>query len=211
MKRARRAMGTTIVAVLMLACCGCPSEPPSVKSVKEIDRLDPSTKTVDVRELTDADIPALARFHAVEDLDFARGWGAFDAPITDQGLRTLSTLDLPKLDYLMLWNCRHISDAGLAAIGEMKNVRHLMLVDCPITDEGLAHLVKMQQLVYLDLRGNAGITDRGLERLAEKSNWQEIMLGGCRNVTPAAVTRLQAKYPKARIKKDEQEWSWEQK
>jgi hypothetical protein len=197
-------------AVLVLACCGCPSEPPSVKSVKEIDRVDASTKTISVRELSDADIPALTRFRDVEDLDFARGWGAFDAPITDQGLRTLSTLDLPKLDYLAFWHCQHISDAGLASIGEMKTVRHLMLVDCPITDEGLPHLLKMKQLIYLDLRGCSGITDRGLERLAEKSNWEEICLGGCRNVSEAAVAKLRAKCPKARIKKDEQEWGWEQ-
>jgi hypothetical protein len=208
--RRLRAIASGII--LLISCCGCLSEPPSVKTSKDIDGLDATSKTVGVRELSDADVPALTRFRQVESLDFARGWAAFDAPITDQGLKTLSTLDLPKLDSLAFWRCDHISDAGLAYVGNMQTVQHLMLVDCPkITDEALPHLTKMKQLVYLDLRGSSGITDRGLERLAEKTNWQEISLGGCRHVSNAAVAKLQAKFPHAKIKKDEQEWSYEQK
>jgi hypothetical protein len=69
----------------------------------------------------------------------------------------------------------------------------------------------MQQLVYLDLRGCPGVTDRGLDRLAENNNRERILLGGCPHITAGGVARLQAKLPKTRVKKDDQEWSWNQK
>jgi UDP-N-acetyl-D-mannosaminuronic acid transferase (WecB/TagA/CpsF family) len=66
----------------------------------------------------------------------------------------------------------------------------------------------MTNLTGLDLRGCIGITDAGLEHLAAKTNWQTIMLGGCPNVTTNAVSKLQRALPKAKIAKDEREWSF---
>jgi hypothetical protein len=68
----------------------------------------------------------------------------------------------------------------------------------------------MSNLTGLDLRGCTNITDKGLEYLAAKNNWQQIEFGGCQQVTLQAVTNLQQRFPNAKIKKDEWEWSYEQ-
>jgi hypothetical protein len=66
----------------------------------------------------------------------------------------------------------------------------------------------MKNLTQLDLRGCKGITDRGLDCLAEMSRLQWVQLGGCPNVTMKAVKRLQSKLPRAKVEKDEREWSF---
>jgi Leucine Rich repeat len=83
----------------------------------------------------------------------------------------------------------------------------LILRDCPhITDEGLAHLVSMKKLTYLDLMGCPGVTDRGLERLMSKTDWTDLLLSGCPHVTAGGVAKLRVKLPKARIEFDEKQW-----
>jgi Leucine Rich repeat len=182
---------------------------PIVESKRDIDALPSSTLRVRARGLHDEDIPALRRLPLLKHLDFGEGRKALAASITDKGLAHLANVDLQHLDFLMLGYCTNITDAGLASVAKVHSITWLSLEVCPhITDAGLSSLLTMTNLTGLDLRGCVGITDAGLERLAAKGNWQTIMLGGCPNVTTNAVSKLQRTLPKAKIAKDEREWSF---
>jgi cytochrome c5 len=58
-----------------------------------------------------------------------------------------------------------ITDAGLAAIGAMTNLKRLRLENTGVTDAGIDHLKGLVKLEYLNLF-NTPITDAGLEKLA---------------------------------------------
>jgi len=183
--------------------------PPIVESKQDIAALPSSTPRVRARGLHDEDIPALSHLPLLQHLDFGEGRKARVASITDKGLAHLASLDLQRLDFLMLGYCTNITDAGLSSVAKMGSITWLSLEVCPhITDAGLASLLTMTNLTGLDLRGCIGITDAGLEHLAAKTNWQTIMLGGCPNVTTNAVSKLQRALPKAKIAKDEREWNF---
>lgn len=183
--------------------------PPIVESKQDIAALPPSTPRVRARGLHDEDIFALSHLPLLKDLDFGGGRKVLAASLTDKGLANLASLDLQRLDTLMLGYCTNITDAGLSSVAKIGSITWLSLEVCPqITDVGLASLLTMTNLTGLDLRGCVGITDAGLERLAAKANWQTIMFGGCPNVTTNAVSKLQRTLPKAMIEKDERVWSF---
>ena len=182
--------------------------PPIVNSKQDIAALPPSTLRVRAQGLPDADISALNHLPLLRHLDFGGGHLALDARITDNGLASLGSAGLQRLEYLMLGHNTKITDAGLPHIARMHSITWLSLLVCPhITDAGLASLLTMTNLTGLDLRGCIGITDAGLERLAAKTNWQEIMFGGCSNVSTNAIGKLQRTCPKAKIAKDDRELS----
>jgi hypothetical protein len=192
---------------------GCNKEPPFVDSKEAVLRLPTSTQNIWARSLRDEDFASLSHLQELSDIDFYAGWKDPDAPVrfSDAGLATLANLDLPRLNTVVFGRCTNVTDASLIYIAKLKNVTGLALVACPrITDAGLQTLAVMPSLTELSLRGCTNITDKGLEYLATKSNWQRIEFGGCPRVTFEAVTNLQQHFPNAKIKKDDQEWSYEQ-
>jgi hypothetical protein len=194
---------------LLLLFAGCGRWPPIVETKRDIAELSQLEKSIRARGLADDDLAQLTRFQDLATLDFSGGHAVKPAKITDAGLARLAELKLPKLDMLNLGYCTNITDAGLAHVGRMENITWLSLMACPqITDAGLKHLLPAQQLTSLDLRGCGGITDAGLAILASKTNWQSIMLGGCTNVSSNAVIRLQAALPQVAVEKDEWEWGF---
>jgi hypothetical protein len=203
-----RRLIATIAAIALVTVSGCGDWPPIVDSQKDIQALPASEPSVRARGLADRDIPSLSRLGQLRELDFHGGWKVEEAKITDEGLKQLAKLDLPKLETLTFGWSDKITDAGLAYVGQMQNITWLGLPACQgITDAGLPKLLTAQNLTGLDLRGCRYITDDGIQQLAQKKNWKEILLGGCPNVTAAGVARLQAALPNARIDKDDEEWS----
>ncbi len=201
-------MSATLTLFLLLQLNACNTAPPHVESARDIAHVRKSKQYVTASLLPDKDVPALARLRQLYHLDFT-GSLSLEPPITDEGLRRLSELDLPQLGWLSLGYCDNITDAGLLHVAHIQTLTRLNLMVCPqITDAGLLALLEMNNLIYLDLRGRAGITDQGLEYLARKSNWDEIHFGGCKNVTMEAVVKLQAALPNTSINKDEKEWSY---
>ena len=211
---------------------GCGKWPPVVKSAKDIQRLsrdEPSR----ARGLPDSDLYALERLSSLRLLNFGVGWKATEVKITDRGLRALSQLSLPRLEFLNLGRNENITDEGVVHLVRLKSLRRLSLTRCPkITDQGVAHLVKMSSLKSLrlsacqkitdrglellsgmdnlerlDLQGCNGITDRGILHLAEMNSLKNVMFGGCENITPEAVEDLKQRMPHARVSKNDQVWA----
>jgi hypothetical protein len=196
-------------ALLFLSTVGCGPYPPSIETKEDIRQLPLNTKWVHARSLPDDAIPELSRIPFLNGLDYTAGYARNDfttgfkpweAAITDRGLAKLSEVKLPKLEYLHLGYCSHITNAGLAHVAKIKSVRWLSLCgSSQISDDGLQNLVGMKKLSALDLRHCDGITDRGLETLQEMTNLREIMLGGCKNLTPGAIAALKIALPKSKV------------
>ena len=193
-----------LACVVSCALLACGPYPPSVADRGDVESLSTDTHSLHARSLADDDIPALGRLVNLDYLSFSSGWARNDittgfkpwrAAITDRGLARLAELDLPKLDVLDLGHCESITDAGMADVARMTQVRSLDLRNTAITDEGLAALTRMQNLTWLTLDDCPGITDRGLELLARKSNWAHVWVSACPNVTQAGIARLQAALP----------------
>jgi len=81
-----------------------------------------------------------------------------------------------------------VTDAGLAHLDELTQIKELDLSGTGITDAGLVHLKRMAGLQKLDLSGT-GITDAGLVRLKRMARLQELDLSGTR-ITHAGLAHL---------------------
>lgn len=83
-------------------------------------------------------------------------------PIADQ----IATVDIARTK---------ISDAGLATIGKMVNLRQLKVEKTDVSDAGLKHLSGLKNLEYLNLYGTK-VTDSGLTHLAGLSKLSRLYL-----------------------------------
>ena len=90
-----------------------------------------------------------------------------------------------------------ITDADLAAVGEMRNLTALHLESTPITDAGLAALKGLDKLTWLNLFGTA-VTDAGLATLAGHKNLKALFVADTR-VTAQGISELKMKLPDLEI------------
>ncbi len=107
----------------------------------------------------------------------------FKTQITDQSLARLS--ELPNLNSLYL--PRGTTDAGLAHVAGLPQLRRLWARDSAITDEGMKHFAGRQGLNFLDL-SNAAISDEGVRHLAGMKMLLQI------NLSDTQVTGACGKY-----------------
>lgn len=90
-----------------------------------------------------------------------------------------------------------ITDAGLAKVAAMKELKELHLEGTSIGDAGLDHLKGLASLEYLNLY-NTKVTDAGIAKLISLSNLKALYLWQS-GVTKAGVAALKAKLPGAHI------------
>lgn len=90
-----------------------------------------------------------------------------------------------------------VTDAGMAKLAGMPNLKKLRLNDTAVTDEGLAQLKGLPQLEFLVLFGTQ-VTDAGMAHLKEISSLKKVFVGGT-GVTEAGVTALQEGLPEAEV------------
>jgi mono/diheme cytochrome c family protein len=90
-----------------------------------------------------------------------------------------------------------VTDAGLAQLGGLTNLRKLHLEKTGITDAGLAHLKGLANLEYLNLYGTQ-VTDAGLANLEGLKNLRSLYVWQSK-VTDGGVDKLKKAIPEARI------------
>jgi len=112
------------------------------------------------------------RFGNVNGVDF-NPWKKENRQITDADLRHLKSF--PRLNHLVLKNCKQITDAGLGELSGLPNLQYLYLNDTPITDAGLAHIAGLKSLEELSLT-NTQVTGAGLVQLAGLTKLQFLYL-----------------------------------
>jgi hypothetical protein len=86
-----------------------------------------------------------------------------------------------------------VTDAGLAQITGLTDLRWLFLSDTGITDTGLATIASLTNLQALDL-SNTRITNAGLARLAGLRRCQSIIVFDTK-VTPEGIVAMKSKCP----------------
>lgn len=133
-------------------------------------------------------IAAGAKTYRFTALNVARAFG-------DAGLDTLAAA-AGKIVSLDLARTK-VTDAGLAKIAGMKELKELHLEGTSIGDAGLDHLKGLTSLEYLNLY-NTKVTDAGIAKLASLSKLKALYLWQS-GVTKAGVAALKAKLPGAHI------------
>jgi len=106
------------------------------------------------------------------------------APVADK----IASLDIAR---------SKVTDAGLAKVAAMKNLKELHLEGTTIGDAGLDHLKGLAELEYLNLYGTK-VTDAGVAKLAALGKLKALYLWQS-GVTKAGVAALKAKLPKTHI------------
>ena len=86
-----------------------------------------------------------------------------------------------------------VSDAGMPAIGQLKNLSRLHLEKTAVTDEGLMHLNNLQRLEYLNLYGTS-VSDAGLSHLESLENLEALYLWQS-DVTREGANELESVIP----------------
>jgi mono/diheme cytochrome c family protein len=90
-----------------------------------------------------------------------------------------------------------VTDAGLAAIAKLPNVRILHLEKTAVGDAGLAHLKGLSHLEYLNLYGTQ-VTDAGLSQLEGLKNLKNVYLWQSK-VTDDGAGKLRTALPTAKV------------
>ena len=90
-----------------------------------------------------------------------------------------------------------VTDAGLAALAELPNLRVLHLEKTGIGDAGLAHLKNLQSLEYLNVYGTQ-VTDAGLAHLQGLKNLKSLYLWQSK-VTDAGADSLRKALPTCKV------------
>lgn len=117
-------------------------------------------------------------------LDDPAGVLALLTPLREQ----IAWLDLAHTD---------VSDAALAGVSGLKNLRRLNLEKTAVGDGGLAHLQGLVSLGYLNLYGTR-VTDGGLQRLNGLENLRQIYLWQT-PTTDAGIAALRNARPDLRV------------
>jgi Leucine-rich repeat (LRR) protein len=93
--------------------------------------------------------------------------------ITADGIRHLARCR--SIETIILNPACQPCDAGLASVGQMRNVRELSFMDSTVTDVGVEHLHGLPRLETLSMTSNR-ITDRGLAALESLPNLKHLFL-----------------------------------
>jgi hypothetical protein len=114
---------------------------------------------------------------------------------SDSGLASLAPL-ADKISSIDLARSK-VTDAGLAALATMKNLKEIHLEGTGVGDSGLDHLKSLTSLEYLNLY-NTKVTDAGVQKLEGLTKLKSLYLWQT-GVTKAGVAKLKSKLANAHI------------
>lgn len=147
---------------------------------------------------------------------FLRHLDADRAGLRDEWLIGLPPLE--KLDFLSLDDTEGITDAGIKALAQHRNLEHLFLSYTGITDEGMKAIQSLKALKRLWFEGTAitdasmdgfrlmpnieeiglaytAVTTNGLMKLADISTLKKVGAKGCENISAEGIRRFKARNP----------------
>lgn len=151
----------------------------SLQGVKQISFIEGTDRTAP--QITDAGFLHIQNLHELEWLD------AIYLPLlTDESLRTLSSLS--HLREARFDGNRNYTDAGLAHLSHLTNLRTVTFYGAPITDKGIRYLRASADLEDLQL-GRSQITDEGARQVAQFRKLKTVDLQGTQ-ITDKGVTDL---------------------
>jgi len=117
----------------------------------------------------DADLRRLNQYPALSVLDLSL------THISDGGMQDIK--DLRGISDFNLYFAEYVTDEGVAAIKDWKQLKRLNLHGTKAGDSALEHIAGITSLESLDV-GSTLMTDVGLERLTMLTNLKELTMGG---------------------------------
>jgi hypothetical protein len=135
------------VAALSSMTAGCHHyHPAPLRSARDIDRASSSENVLVVARLPLKDWKKLQKFTGLEHFLVAE---EIASEITDDHLKALSRLELPKVSQVSLAHCRQVTDAGLQTLTNLSSVQGFQLIGTSITDRSMLTLAAQ----FPNLRG----------------------------------------------------------
>jgi hypothetical protein len=102
-------------------------------------------------------------------------------PPADECLAVLAAA-VPRLATLNLQGCLRVGDAGVAALGALPALRHVLLPG-GVTDAALSSLAAMPALERVALRGCPRVTTAGIYALLQRRGLKRVVISKCPQVT----------------------------
>ena len=99
-------------------------------------------------------------------------------------------VDLPELAFLDLSENRKITDPGLEALAQLKQLKGLNLSSCNVSGEGLLFLTTLTKLEHLNLSYCNHLADLGLKMVKSLRNLTYIDLQGCVKITRGGMSKI---------------------
>lgn len=155
----------------------------------DLDRLADNPRIVhitfrNVPNLTDAAVEKLARLPNLTQIIFDQ------AP----QLRTpnfAALANCKKLKKLELKRCAYLTSEGFADLANCgANITELSFETCPVDDDALARLRKLQRLESIELSDCPAVTDMGLAYLAKYKRLNSVKLECCPGITDSGIKQL---------------------
>jgi hypothetical protein len=170
--------------LVMLACSvnAVAAETPTAEEKAAMDYVAKAGGSATLDPKLAANARVSAKFETLSDAILAGlkkyphigGVEAFDAsPCTFKGFAALK--ELPSLQKLVIGKGA-LTAAAAAAIGQCKELRHLGLQSCNLTDAQLEQLKPLKLLVHLTLSDNPKVTDKGMQTVKEFDRLQVLYL-----------------------------------
>jgi hypothetical protein len=108
-----------------------------------------------------------------------------DTQASDLSMRHLA--GVAKLEYLYMWDVANVSDAGVAYLKGLKELRLIHLSRSRITDKSLAVFANMPKLNVLSVQFNQ-LTDEGLQYVAHLPDLERLWVCGKEDDEPNEIT-----------------------
>jgi hypothetical protein len=162
------------VAILSLATAGCGHYPAPIRSARDIDRASSSENMVVLVSLPLEDWPKLQKFIGLEHFRVAEEMAS---QITDDHIKALSRLQMPKLRQVSLAHCSKVTDDGLQALSNIPSIQGLQLIGIGITDRGLRTLATgFPNLIGINIEGCRLLTVNGFLSLTNSTTITDVGL-----------------------------------
>ena len=118
--------------------------------------------------------------------------------LTDKALKYIS-ISIQQLEKIFIEGNKFITDAGVANLMGLKNLRHIHLVDClRVYDNGLKPCANMRQLSVVNLTDCIRLTDGGIKYILESPSahyLKELLLTNCIRVGDQTVQKIISSCP----------------
>ena len=93
---------------------------------------------------------------------------------TDEGLRQIGKMR--GLEMLLIWDARLVTDAGVAHLKDLENLKDIHISESNLTDDSLALLSGLPKMESMSLQGNH-FSDDGLARLKGQNRLKGLYIG----------------------------------
>jgi len=134
MKRGKRAAIITAAGLASALISGCGHYPAPIKSALSIKWTSRSEYMVVIVNLPLEDWPKLQKFRGLEHFTVSESMAS---QVTDDYVRALSALQLPKLRQVSFAHCSHVTDEGIQSLTNLPSIAGLQLLGTGITDRGM--------------------------------------------------------------------------